>query len=111
MDQGDQQLELADLGDGVLAGPEWEAWLAAHPEDSAELRAARRAHVLLAQLRDSPMTLPADFELRLLERIRSDATILDLLDLWLAGWGRALLELLELFLGGLQAPTDATTPH
>jgi hypothetical protein len=110
MNEDNEPLHLADLADGVLTGAEWDAWLVAHPEQRDELLAARRAHLLLAQLRDMPVALPADFEERLLDRLRHDATILDLLDHWLAGWGRALLELLELLLSGRQTPSEAP-PH
>ena len=110
MTMGDADVDLTDLADGVLSGPDWEAWRATHPEQAAEVVAARRVHLLLAELRAVPVVLPADFELRLMERARRDTTVLDLLDLWLAGWGRALLELLDVLFGGLPAPRSADGP-
>jgi hypothetical protein len=108
MDNAD--FDLTDLADGVLNGPDWEAWRATHPEQAAEVVVARRVHMLLAELRAVPVALPADFELRLMERVHRDTTVLDLLDLWLAGWGRVLLELLDLLFGGLPAPRSADAP-
>jgi hypothetical protein len=110
MTMDDANFELADLADGTLNGPDWEAWRATHPEQAAEVAVAHRVHMLLAELRAVPLTLPADFELRLMERVRRDATFLDLLDLWLAGWGQVLLELLDVLLGGVQPVTDVNTP-
>ena len=93
-----------DLADGTLAGPEWEEWLAAHPDLMAEVAVARQVRALLLELRAVPIALPVDFEAALMERVRRDATLLGLLDLWLAGFGRALLELLDAFLGAPPAP-------
>ena len=101
---------LTDLADGTFAGPAWESWLAAHPEQAAEVVTARRIQALLADLRTVPVTLPADFEARVLERVRGDATVLDLLDLWLAGWGRVLLDFLDLIFASQQAPEPTTLP-
>jgi len=98
---------LADLADGTLAGPEWEAWLAAHPDLAAEVAIARQVHALLGELRTVPIALPADFEAVLIERVRRDATFLGLLDLWLSGFGRALLDLLDALFGAPPTPAYA----
>jgi anti-sigma factor RsiW len=100
----DRSFNLTDLADGALSGPEWEAWLAAHPEQAAEVAVARRVRALMAGLRAASVSLPADFEARLMARVREDATILDLLELHLAGMGRALLELLTVLLDLLPQP-------
>ena len=102
--------DWTDVADGMLSGPDWEAWRATHPEQAAEVVTARRVHLLLAELRAVPVVLPADFEARLMERVQRDATILDLLDLWLAGWGHLLLELLDLLFGGRSTPQSADVP-
>ena len=68
-----------DLADGTFAGPEWEGWLAAHPELAAEVAAARQVRALLGELRSVPIALPADFEAVLMARVGRDATFLGLL--------------------------------
>ena len=54
-----------------------------------------------------PVALPADFEAVLMERLRRDATVLGLLDLWLAGFGRALLDLLDALFGASPSAAPA----
>ena len=98
---------LADLADGTLAGPEWEGWLAAHPDLAAEVAVARQVRALLGELRTVPIAVPADFEAVLMERVRRDATFLSLLDLWLSGFGRALLDLLDALFGAPPSPVLA----
>jgi ferric-dicitrate binding protein FerR (iron transport regulator) len=105
MEARDPDLVLADLADGTLAGPEWDAWLAAHPEAAAELEIARRVRAMLSELHGLQLELPADFEARLMERLREDIALLNLMDLGLAGLGRVILELLELCLS-FATPTD-----
>ena len=95
MTSSNAEFTLADLADGTLAGPEWEAWLAAHPDLAAEVAAARQVRALLGELRSVPIAVPADFEAVLMARVGRDATFLGLLDLWLSGFGRALLDLLD----------------
>ena len=103
----DAEFTLTDLADGTLAGPEWEAWLAAHPDLAAEVAIARQVRALLGELRTVPIALPADFEAVLMERVRRDATFLGLLDLWLSGFGRALLDLLDALVGVPPTPAYA----
>ena len=107
MTASNEEFNLADLADGTLAGPEWEVWLAAHPDLAAEVAVARQVRALLGELRAVPIVLPADFEAVLMERVRRDATYLGLLDLWLAGFGRALLDLLDALFGAPLAPARA----
>ena len=107
MTASNADFNLTDLADGTLAGPEWEVWLAAHPDLAAEVAIARQVRVLLGELRAVPIALPADFEAALMERVRRDATLLGLLDLWLAGFGRALLDLLETLFGSPPSPAPA----
>jgi hypothetical protein len=110
MTNGDAPLDLTDLVDGSLSGPDWDAWLAAHPEEAAEVAAARRVHALLAELRTVSVGLPADFEARLMARVREDATLIDLLELQFAGMGRALLEILSVLLELLPPQPVAAQP-
>lgn len=97
--------DLTDLADGTLAGAEWDAWLLAHPDMADEVAIARRVRILVGELRAASIELPADFEARLLERVREDTTLLELLELGFAGIGRALIELLEALFGLAPSPT------
>ena len=108
MAASNETFNLTDLADGTLAGPEWDEWLAVHPDLAAEVAIARQVRTLLGELRAVPIALPADFEATLMERVRRDATVLGLLDLWLAGFGRALLELLDALFG--TSPAMEPTP-
>lgn len=104
-----EEISLADLTDGTLAGPEWDAWLEAHPEAAAEVAIARRVRALMRELQRAEIAVPADFEARLRQRIHADRTLLNLLDLGLAGVGGALIELLNAIFGMLPAPTQPAT--
>jgi hypothetical protein len=103
----EEQARLADLADGTLTGPEWETWLAGHPEAAAEVEIARRVRLLMVELRAASVEVPAGFEARLLARVREDKTLLDLLDLGLAGIGRTLIELLNALFGLFPEPQPA----
>ena len=104
MTSSNEEFTLTDLADGTVAGPEWEVWLAAHPDLAAEVAVARQVRALLGELRTVPIALPADFEAVLMERLGRDATFLGLLDLWLSGFGRALLDLLDALFGAPPSP-------
>ena len=90
---------LADLADGSLAGPEWDAWLANNPQSAAELAIAQRVRALLLQMGAADIAIPAGFEERLMARIRADRTLLELIDL-------GLIELINLLLSLLPAPAQ-----
>ena len=95
---------VADIVDGTRSGPEWDAWLAARPEAAAEVAIARRVQALMRELAAAAIVVPPGFEARVLERVRADSTLLDLLDLGLGALGRTVLELLTAFFGVLPAP-------
>lgn len=103
-DDGTTDAILAELADNILSGVEWQAWLAVRPQASSELEIARRVRLVLAALGDEAVAVPADFEARLRQRLREDATLVALLDLALANVGRALLDLVELLLALLPPP-------
>ena len=110
MSGSDEASTLTDLADGTLTGPDWEEWLGAHPDLAAEVALARQVSALLMELRAAPIALPADFEATLMERVHRDATIMDLLDLWIVGFGRALLDLLDALFGRPPAPEPTPAP-
>ena len=109
MTPDNRDANLTELADGVLAGPEWDAWLAQHPEAAAEVAIARRVRALLRELEAAAITVPDGFEARLMERLHQDRTLVDMLDLFFSGTGRALIELLNILLSLLPAP-PATQP-
>lgn len=100
----ESQFNLTDLADGTLTGPEWDQWLAEHPELAAEVAIAKRVRAFVIRLREEEIEVPEDFEAKLMERIRADVTLLDLLDLGLAGLARAVLEILNALFSLLPTP-------
>jgi hypothetical protein len=95
---------LTDLAEGVLAGAEWDDWLAAHPDEAAQVEIARRVRAFMTELQAMEVRVPADFERRLLARVHEDMTLLDLLDLGFGGLGYALIEFLNTLFAALPAP-------
>jgi anti-sigma factor RsiW len=95
---------VADIVDGTRTGQEWDAWLAAHPEAAAEVAIARRVQALMRELAAASIVVPPGFEARVLERVRADSTLLDLLDLGLGALGRTVLELAAALFGILPSP-------
>ena len=100
---------VADIVDGTRSGPEWDAWLAARPEATAEVAIARRVQALMRELAAASIVVPPGFEARVLERVRADSTLLDLLDLALGALGRTMLELFAAIFGIL--PSQAPAPR
>jgi len=109
MTPDNQSVSLTDLADGTLAGPEWDAWLAAHPNAAAEVAIARRVRALMQDLAAAAIPVPDGFEERLMARLRQDRTLLELLDLGFFSAGRALIELLDMLLSLL--PVSQPTPQ
>ncbi len=95
------EISIADLVENPPEGPEWESWLATHSEVANEIAIARRVRAFMAELHASQVPVPADFEARLMERVRADTTLLDLLDLGVVGLGRTLIEFLNVLLSFL----------
>lgn len=95
---------LTDLAEGTLVGAEWDAWLAAHPVEAAEVEIARRVRAFMVELQAMEVGVPANFERNLLARIQEDVTLLDLLDLGFGGLGYALVEFLNTLFGAFPTP-------
>jgi anti-sigma factor RsiW len=108
MNIADNNVDLTALADGSLGGPEWDAWLAAHPDAAAEVAMMRRVRTLVVQLRSFEVIVPEDFEARVLARVRTNTTLLDLLELSLSTAGRAFFEVLDLVFGLF--PASGATP-
>lgn len=99
MDDDRKPAELVDFIDEELSGPRWEAWRAANPEQAAEVLLAARVRVLLRRMAELQVVAPPGFEARLMERVREERTLLDLLELALSGVGAALIEILNILFG------------
>ena len=110
MTPDNQAANLTDLADGTLTGPEWDAWLAEHPDAAAEVAVAQRVRALMRDLAAAAISVPDGFEERLMARLRQDRTLLDLLDLGFFSAGRTLIELLNILLSLLPASPLAPQP-
>lgn len=104
---------LTELAGGELTEAELRAALAGRfavgeevDRAAAEVLTARRVRGLLLSLREAEVDVPADFEVRLLERVRADQTLLDLLELYLNGLVAALIELINALLSFLPAAPE-----
>jgi hypothetical protein len=99
---------LADLAEGA-PGTGLEGLT---PQEVDELEIARRVRALMAELRTSDVAIPEGFEARLMERLSGDTTLLQMVDLWLAGVGRILVELAGILLNDqpLTPPSPAPSP-
>lgn len=97
MEDNEHYIRLAELAEGATTDPQMQAWLETHPDEAAELEIARRVRALMVNLQAVSIEVPADFEARLMERVRGNATFLDLIELAFSALGRALLELLDIF--------------
>jgi hypothetical protein len=106
-----QQDQYAELAEAASDSAEWQALVASDPELAAEIEIARKVRLLMVVMQEAHIAVPAGFEARLMERIRTDRTLVDLIDLWLSGIGRVALELLTLFFAIVPQPTVApSTP-
>jgi anti-sigma factor RsiW len=108
---------LPDLVDGTLAPEvqaEAEAALPGCPDCQRDLAIAREVRSLLTALQSQQpeLRLPADFEVRLLARVRNQQANVDIFDLSSLALGTWLVEFINL-IGGLIAPTSSglTNPN
>jgi hypothetical protein len=104
-------LSITDLVEDSPTGPEWDAWLSTHPDKAEEIEIAHRVRAFMVELRSASIVVPPDFEARLLERVRADRTLLDLLDLGLSGYARVLIDLLNALFSLLPAPPVTSSPQ
>lgn len=105
MSIADDNLSAAEAAE--LSEEAWLLWAAAHPELEQEVLISRQIRWVVGQLRLSHVEVPVGFEVRLMERLREDMTLFDLIDLGLGGLGRAFLELLMALVGLLPQPQPA----
>ncbi len=93
---------LADLANEHLAGEDLRTTLATRIESAetieraaAEVEISRRVRLLMINLRQAEIEVPADFEAKLMARISEDATLLYLLEFYLTVFGQTLVELIN----------------
>ena len=93
---------LADLANEDLTGEDLRNTLAARIQSAEiieraarEVEIARRVRLLMLNLRQAEIVVPADFEAKLMARIGEDETLLNLLEFYLAGFGQTLVALLN----------------
>lgn len=60
-----------------------------------EIEISRRVRLLIVKLREAEIELPADFEAKLMLRVGEDETLLNLLEIYLSGFGRTVVELIN----------------
>ena len=100
--------DLTDLADEGADADQWAAWLRDHADAATEVEVARRVRVVLLQMQAAHIPLPADFQARLMRRLREDTTVMHLTDLGLSAFAQAILELVAAFFSLLPAPPPRT---
>lgn len=93
---------LVDLAGEELEGEDLRNALAARIKSAEDIERAvreveisRRVRFLMIKLREAEIELPADFEAKLMSRVGEDETLLNLLEIYLNGFGRTLVELIN----------------
>jgi hypothetical protein len=109
---------LADLANGETSGAELKNLLAVRLRASEveiesatrEIEISRRVRRVLEKLRQAEVEIPADFEVKIMDRIRKNVTLLDLLEVYMNGFGYALVEFVNvLFSFFPEKPQPQTT--
>ncbi len=93
---------LVDLAGEDLTGEALRKMLATRISSAEEIERAaqeveisRRVRLFMIRLREAEIEVPADFEAKLMARVSKDATLLNLLEIYLFGFGRTLIELVN----------------
>lgn len=94
---------LVDLAGEDLTGEDLRNRLAARISSAEEIEQAaqeveisRRVRLFMESLRQAEIEVPEDFEAKLMARVSEDATLLSLLEIYLSGFGRTLIELVNI---------------
>lgn len=105
---------LAELAGGELEGLELRALLATRinaaeevEQAAREVEVTRRVRALMMGLSKAEIEVPEGFETRLMAKVMADQTLLDLMELYLSGFGRALIELINLLMAFLPQSPEA----
>lgn len=93
---------LADLTSEGLAGKELRNLLAERIADpdvveqaAREVEIAQRVRRLVIRLQELEMEISSDFEAKLMARVSENVALLNLLEVYLTGFGRSLIELVN----------------
>ncbi len=105
---------LAELASGELEGLDLRALLATRinaaeevEQAAREVEVTRRVRALMIGLSRAEIEVPEGFETRLMAKVMADQTLLDLMELYLSGFGRALIELINLLMAFLPQSPEA----
>lgn len=103
---------LADLANEEVSGEDLRSLLAtkiASAEEieraAREVEIARRVRIMLNNLRQRDVEIPADFEAKLLARVSEDVTLLNLLEVYFTGFSGTLVELINALFSFLPEPS------
>lgn len=105
-----QQPSLAELAETDSLTADQQAWLVAHPEEAAEVAAARQMRELLLQLRSLSVDVPEGLEARISSKVHRTTAVRELLNLNLSGSARALVELMTLLFSFFPAASQEEPP-
>lgn len=104
---------LADLANEEVSGEALRSLLATRitggemaERAAREVEIARRVRVLLSDLRQKEIFVPADFEARLMSRLSKDVTLLNLLEIYLTGFSGTLVELINALFSLFPEPAE-----
>jgi len=93
---------LADLTSEDVAGEELRSLLAGRLADpelveqaAREVETAQRVRRFVIRLQELEMEISADFEAKLMARVSENVALLNLLEVYLTGFGRSLIELVN----------------
>ena len=93
---------LADLANEEAAGEDLRNLLATRIKSAEavelaakEVEISRRIRLLMINLRQAEIEVPADFEAKLMARVSEDATLLSLLEFYFTAFGKTMVELLN----------------
>ncbi|HMS40128.1 MAG TPA: hypothetical protein PKE69_07885 [Pyrinomonadaceae bacterium] len=93
---------LLDLAGEKIEGEDLRNVLATRIKSAEDIeRAAREVEIsrlvqfLMIKLKEAEIAVPADFEAKLMARVGEDETLLNLLEIYLSGFSRTLIELIN----------------
>jgi hypothetical protein len=101
IDLADQETDGDDLRESLLKRTSSAEEL---ERATKEINISRRVSKLMIKLKTAEIEVPADFEARLMTKVRNDETMLSLLEIYSTGFCSVLIELFNLISGLLPDP-------